>query len=241
MGKPLPSGQEGAGRPPRGSSWLAETVGNGVVPSGSIADVDTRYDASGSFTGRLRLTFGGDAEVGLRMLLRHGPNPLLAESVLKSLGIDGESTAAHVSDPWDTHQPLLVDVHFRSSKPLDPVKDWQLRLPAIAVQHPQAGSEKQVQLGGPARVVVRYRAELPPGRVPRAPPGDRIERDFAEYRATYGFKGNVIVAERTFTLSSRELPMARVADYESFLSDVERALEKALFAEREAVDQAVTK
>ncbi|PYQ44913.1 MAG: hypothetical protein DMG99_02715, partial [Acidobacteria bacterium] len=88
-----------------------------------------------------------------------------------------------------------------------------------------------LKLGPKGEYSYHVKLELPAKYSARAPLAFSLKRDYAEYQATYQVQNGLFTAGRTLTLRQDELPIARVADYQSFRRAVASDLAQQLAVE----------
>ena len=78
-----------------------------------------------------------------------------------------------------------------------------------------------IWLGSPGKIEFHATVKLPKDYTPVLPSATHIQRDFADYDATYSFADGVITADRRLVLKLREVPAAEYADYKWFRKAVD--------------------
>jgi tetratricopeptide (TPR) repeat protein len=162
----------------------------------------------------------GDLELFMRIIFRRTPAARwkdALEQMNSAMGIGGEVSDVHVSDPAATRQPFVIDYQVSKAGFIEwTKKKVDLKLPLSEFNLPGSDGKSEIELGSPLEMRYRIRLELGPGYQGRAPLPVSVNRDYGEYSGSYKLAANIFTAERTLKLRSRTLPADRAGDYLAF-------------------------
>lgn len=217
--------------PHDGAARLVETPADPPFPSVQHVEVEGEVSEVGTLTARVRYTLRGDTELLLRAAFRRTPRAQwkqIAQLLAFSDGLRGEVTEVTTSELAATHQPLRVDYQVSQANYLNwSVKRTMLSpplpgigMPAVDARAAEEDDAEPLELGTPLDVHIQLRLTVPGRYTVRTPVPVRVARDYAEYRSRYAVEGNVITTERQMAFRMRELPAARVRDYQAFVRAV---------------------
>jgi cytochrome c-type biogenesis protein CcmH/NrfG len=164
-----------------------------------------------------------DLEVLLRTMFRRVPETHwqeLVQQLSSNAGFGGTVSNVTAVSPEATDTPF----HFSYSYNRKDYSDWENRritppFPPImlpGLRDDQAALEEPLWLGAPGQSVLEAAVEMPRGYRPELPPAVDVERDFAEYHASYAFKDGVLSAGRRLVIKTREVQVTELAEYKSF-------------------------
>jgi tetratricopeptide (TPR) repeat protein len=234
--------------PPSGTPALVTTPADPPMANDQLTEVDGTVSELGKLTAKVNLTFSGDAELPLRAAFRQTPQTRwkeLAKVIAYMQGFRGDPSDLKADDPAKSMGPYHVSYTVEVPNFLDWSKrDSQLQLPMTPMSLPQSTDADETapdpfELGAPGKVTYRLKLELPKDFSARPPMPFSMNRDYADYKATYSLNGNIFTAERTANLKAHELAPARLDDYAAFRRAV-MADEKQTLAVETAVAGAGT-
>lgn len=195
-------------------------------------EVNASLGGDGKLNGKVHYSMRGDNELVLRMAFHHSPKERwkeLAQLLSITDGFRGQVTRATASDPYATKEPFTVEYELDQPKFVDwskkPVRIPAL-LPQLGLPDPPAktlsgSATSPIELGTPLEVETKMTLRLPPGTSANGPPGTSVERDYATYSSQYSASGSTLTATRRIKFVLREVPAARVADYNAFFRAVQ--------------------
>jgi tetratricopeptide (TPR) repeat protein len=218
---------------------LEDTPADTPMPDSEHSEVTGKINDIGKLEAHVQYEFRGDEELMLRSIFRRVPQSnwqRVAENINVALG--GDVTHLIVSDPAATKEPFTLSYDVSKPNFLDwSKKKTQIVLPLVQFSLPDASDDdsdadaEPLKLGPKGEYSYHVKLELPAKYSARAPLAFSLKRDYAEYQATYQVQNGVFTAGRTLTLRQDELPMARVADYQSFRRAVASDLAQQLAVE----------
>ncbi len=222
--------------PPTGPAHLEETPADTPMPNREVGEIDGKVSDSGKLEATIKLSGGGDVELGVRSLLHNTPRTQwkrMASVIGYAVGVQGDVDEIE-ANPESTHAPF--EMTYKVTK--DDFVDWTKK--ELTLEVPLGHSRFQniepddspdaepIKLGGPLENVYRTRLLFPTKYTIRIPLSVSVKRDYAEYSATYSLEGNVFTAERRLLVKVREIPAARVTDYLAFVRTVTSDSEQQL-------------
>lgn len=211
--------------PPDGNARLMETPADAALPNTQVTEIDGKVSELGKLTAHVRITATGDTELPLRSTFRQVPNVRwkdLADAIARIEGFRVTSTSnVKADDPADNSGPYHIEFDIVQPNYLDWSKPKsQVDLPVARMNLPDISDRDEspgpVEIGAPGVLTMRLKLELPPNFTARGPLPFSMTRDYADYRASYEVKGQTFTAERRLQLQWRELPVARLSDYNAF-------------------------
>jgi tetratricopeptide (TPR) repeat protein len=201
---------------------LVDTPADPPFPSTQRVEISGTVSDVGKLTAQAHYSVRGDTELLLRVAFLQSPPAewnQLAQTILTLDGISGNVTAVHPSDPAATDAPFELAVDFNQPAFLD----WSaahskaaLPLLAIGLPDPPSDKSKPIEIGSPLTVSVQLKLSLPPNFTARAPVAVSVDRDYAAFKSEYRFASNTVTAARSIDFKMRELPPARLSDYQAF-------------------------
>lgn len=214
--------------PASGPARLEKTPAEPPFLSTEDLEIESKVNELGKLSGHSRLVVRGDGEMLFRTIFRRTP-----KSDWERLGIYfsqigavvSEVKAVKASDPAETEKPFEIEYDFTD----DDFLDWSskktklfLPLPSLHLTQPDEdhGEKKPIQLGPPIKMSYRLKLTLPSNYQTRAPLPLKVSRDYADYISTYKLEGNVLTVERSLHLRQREIPAARLQDFQAFVAAV---------------------
>ena len=210
-----------------GFGEIVETPRDPPFASTQQVQVECKVSELGKLSGAIRYSLRGDTEFVLRTAFRRAPQPQwneLAQTILTLDGLRGDVAGVTTSDPLDTEKPFEMNIRFSQPNILDwPNKRAKIALPllTIATPAPPTKSADPVKLGSPLAVTTRLRLSFPSDITVQTPVGVAVSRDYAEFKSSYRFENNTLIAERSLDFKMRELPSSRTSDYLAFTHAVE--------------------
>jgi tetratricopeptide (TPR) repeat protein/transglutaminase-like putative cysteine protease len=221
---------------------LEETPPDTPMPDSEISEVDGKINEIGKLEAHVHYTFRGDEELMLRSIFRRVPEAQwqrVVENV--NAGMGGDITNLKVGDPAATREPFTMSYDVAKPNFLDwSKKKSDLTLPLCQFNLPDLGNGEDddndadaepLKLGPKAEYVYKIKLELPAKYTAHAPLAFSVNRDYAEYQATYHLEGTTFTAARTLTMRQGELPAPRAADYQAFRRAVSSDLGQFLSVE----------
>jgi tetratricopeptide (TPR) repeat protein len=227
-----------------GTPHLEQTPADTPMPDTEISEVDGKVNDIGKLEAHVHYTFRGDEELMLRSIFRRVPEAQwqrVVENV--NSGIGGDITNLKISDPAATREPFTMSYDVARPNFLDwSKKKSDLMLPLCQFNLPDVGNgdsadddsgpdAEVLKLGPKAEYVYKIKLELPAKYTAHAPIAFSVERDYAEYQATYKLDGTTFTASRTLTMRQDELPTPRAEDYQAFRRAVSSDLGQVLSVE----------
>ncbi len=215
--------------PASGPARLEKTPAEPPFLSTEDLEIEGQVNELGKLSGHSRLSVRGDGEMLFRTIFRRTP-----KSDWERLGfyfsrigaVISEVKGIKASDPAATEKPFDIEYDFTD----DDFLDWSskkarlsLPLPSLNLTQPDDDREdatKPIELGPPIKMSYRLKLSLPGNYQTRAPLPLKVSRDYADYISTYKLEGNVLIAERSLHLRQRELPRARLQDFQAFVAAV---------------------
>jgi len=205
-----------------GDAKVVETPANAPVPNEQDLDIAGKINDVGTFTGQIHFTFRGDSELLFRSAFRNAPETEW-KNLCGNLGLKGEATDIHVSDPGDTNKPF--ELSYSLSMPN--YMAWSSKTPSFGVPLPQASvpdvdedeedQPAEVTLSGaPIVSDFKIKLEVPEKYSIGLPLPASVKRDYGYYSVAYGKDKNIITAERKLVLNVRDLPKDRLGDFAAF-------------------------
>jgi tetratricopeptide (TPR) repeat protein len=149
----------------------------------------------------------------------------IVQAISRTMGFGGTVSDVNVAPPDATNVPF----HFSYSYLRKDYPDWanhQFVVPGLPFSMPtqddDADPSDPIFLGSAVTAESDSRVELPPGYSPTLPANVDMVRDYAEYHASYSREGSTLIARRVLTSKLREVPPGEIANYESFIEDVQK-------------------
>jgi len=213
--------------------------------------INASLTSEGKLTAKVHYRMRGDNELLLRVAFHQTPKEKwkeVAQLLALSDGFRGQVTNVTASDPYATREPFIVEYEISQPK----FVDWSkkpVRIPALLPQvglpdppaKPVPGSAvSPIKLGTPLDVETSMTLHLPQGTTTHAPTGITVDRDYATFSSQYGEKSSTVTASRHIHFLLREVPGARVADYNAFLRAVQNDSAQDFTLERAEVSPAKT-
>ncbi len=218
---------------------LEETPADTPMPDSEVSEIDGKINQIGKLEAHVHYVFRGDEELMLRSVFRRVPQAnwqRVVENV--NAGIGGDITNLKVSDPAATREPFTMSYDVSRVNYLDwSKKKTEMILPLSSFSLPDVDEDdtdsdaEPLKLGPKAEYTYKIKLELPEKYNARAPLPFSLQRDYAEYQATYQLEGKVFTASRKLTLRESELPASRAPDYASFRRAVNADLGQQLSIE----------
>src|SRR6266571_1841055 len=207
--------------PADGTPHLEETPDDTPTPDSERSEIDGRVNELGKLEAKVNYVFRGDEELLLRSIFRRVPQAQwqrVAENINSSLG-GGDITNLKISDPAATREAFTLSYNVSRANFLDwSKKKSEIALPLSQFNLPELDSDddgpdaEPLKLGPKAEYFYSVKIELPAKYTARAPLPFSLERDYAEYEASYKIEGTTYIAGRKLTLRLEELPAARASD-----------------------------
>ena len=200
--------------------------------SSQMVQVSASLDADGKLTAKVHYAMRGDNELLLRVAFHQTAKDKwkdVAQLLSLSDGFRGKIISATASDPYATKEPFTVEYEIEQPKFVDwskkPVRIPAI-LPLVSLPDPPAKpspgtASSPIDLGTPLDVETNVTLQLPPGTSVRTPTGISVSRDYATFASQYSAKGTTVTASRHINFLLREVPAARVADYNAFVRAVQ--------------------
>jgi len=222
---------------------LEETPADTPMLDSEISDIDGKINEIGKLEAHVHYTCRGDEELLLRSIFRRVPEAQwqrVVENV--NAGMGGDITNLKISDPaktreaftmsYDVARPNFLDWSKKKADLLLPLCQFNLPDLGNATDDDDTESEAEpLKLGPKAEYVYKIKLELPANYTAHAPLAFSVNRDYAEYQATYHLEGVGFTAARTLVVRQAELPTARASDYQAFRRAVSSDLGQFLSVE----------
>jgi tetratricopeptide (TPR) repeat protein len=207
------------------SAQLINTPADPPFTSSQAFKIEGKLRDDGSFEAHIQDTSRGDAEFIIRSAFRRLPQPQwrdLVQQISYGLGYAGTVSDVSAGAPDLLAEPF----HFSYSYNRKDYPDWanhQFTVPGVPFYMPPAKDDTQdpVWLGPPLETVSDSKVELPKGYKPQIPSDVDLKYDFAEYHATYSQDHDVLSAKRRLVVKLREVPVAELDDYRSFIKKLQ--------------------
>ncbi len=226
--------------PPDGTPHLENTPADTPMPDAEISEVEAKINQIGKLEAHVHYTFRGDEELMLRSIFRRVPEAQW-QRVIENVnaGMGGEISNLKISDPAATREPFTMSYDIAKPNYLDWSKrKSDLTLPLCQFNLQDFGNGDDIdpaadplKLGPKAEYVYKITLDLPAKYTAQAPLPFSLERDYADYQATYKLDGTVFTATRTLNMRQDQIPVARVEDYAAFRHAVMSDLGQALSVE----------
>jgi tetratricopeptide (TPR) repeat protein len=226
--------------PADGTPHLEETPDDTPTPDSESSEIDGKVNELGKLEAKVNYVFRGDEELLLRSIFRRVPQAQwqrVAENINSSLG-GGDITNLKISDPAATREAFTMSYNVSRANFLDwSKKKSEIALPLSQFNLPELDSDddgpdaEPLKLGPKAEYFYSVKIELPAKYTARAPLPFSLQRDYAEYEASYKIEGTTFIAGRKLTLRQEELPASRASDYQAFRRAVSADLGQHLAVE----------
>lgn len=212
--------------PPEGAAHLVTTPEGSSVPNETVCELAGTVDSTGKLAAHVRERYRGDLEVPVRLAARLLTRDQFrtALQTAQALGRKAEISDLRLGDPVSTREPFAVDIDYAVSE----FVDWSKKRPnfkiaygskpVLDVSQIPSDPEGFLPLGGPATIRHASKLEIPAGWSVRPPDDASFSDDFADFHSHYAFAAGMVTGERVLTMKVRELPEARRADLERFMS-----------------------
>jgi len=169
------------------------------------------------------LTLRGDLEVVYRILYHTVPRAKwqqLQQQISYQSGFAGDVTNVDADIPEKTDKPFHVSWDYVRKD----FGEWQYRrIPMLVlgliseIPADATAPKRPMRLDAGMKMAVHTVLTLPEGYTLTAPTDVSRIADFAEYRATYALKGNVLTSDHTVQMKVNELPVSQFDAYRNFL------------------------
>lgn len=207
------------------SAELITTPADPPFPSVQTFKIEGKLSEDGTFDAHVTDTSHGDAEVVLRAAFRRVPQPQwkdLVQQISYGLGYAGTVSEVDASAPDALSEPF----HFSYAYNRKDYPDWtnrQFTVPGHPFYMPPVRDDAKdpVWLGPPMETISDSKVELPKGYKPELPSDVDLKYDFGEYHASYAKDEGVLTAKRRLVIKMREVPVAELGDYRSFLKNMQ--------------------
>jgi tetratricopeptide (TPR) repeat protein/transglutaminase-like putative cysteine protease len=205
-----------------GNAQVIETPATSPVPNEQNLDIAGKINDVGTLTAQIHFTFRGDSELLFRSAFRNSPETEW-KNLCGNLGLKGEATDIHVSNPADTNKPF--ELTYSLSMPN--YMAWSTKTPSFGVPLPQPSipdidededdQPNEVTLtGAPITSDFKVKLEVPDKYTIGLPLPASVKRDYGYYSVAYGKDKNIITAERKLVLNVRDIPKTRLGDFSAF-------------------------
>ena len=187
-----------------------------------VMDAAGKLDAEGLSNSRLSLTFRGDAELLVRLMVRQlspAQYDQLGQQVAANMGYGGTVSRVEVSRPEDTREPMRMSFDYQRSK----AGDWAnlktipqlmpLALPRVNENEPAVQS---LELGVPRVELSKTAMTLPVGWQAEMPQAIHLKSEWATDDLTYRLEKGVMYAERRVEILKERVPVADLKAYDKF-------------------------
>lgn len=235
--------------PPNAPARIVTTPSD--IPEGNSQDLTV----TGAINkiGKLEATYSwslrGDAELPFRLAFRGTPE-VQWKRVIEYLnayeGLHGEVSDVKVSDPSDTHHPLVFSYKLDEANFLDwTTKSSQLGLPLPRIdmswadldEDPDEERTKPYEFpGAPLESHATVKISLPEGYSYRVPVPIQVKRDYATFSSNYKLDGQSLTVDKKLSLNMREIASTRGSDLHAFARAVAADEGQTLFVESASVN-----
>jgi tetratricopeptide (TPR) repeat protein len=226
--------------PVDGTPHLENTPADTPMPDSEVLEIQARINEIGKLEAHIHYTFRGDEELMLRSVFRRVPEAQwqrVIENVNAPTG--GDITNLKISDPAATREAFTMSYDLAKPNFLDwSKKKSDLLLPLCQFNLIDLGNgddtdsdSEPLKLGPKAEYVYKIKLDLPSNYSAHAPIPFSLNRDYAEYEATYKLDGASFTASRVLDMREDEIPVARVEDYAAFRHAVMSDLGQVLSVE----------
>jgi tetratricopeptide (TPR) repeat protein/transglutaminase-like putative cysteine protease len=211
-----------------GRASVVRTPADPPFPVLNEINLEGSLNSIGVLSAKVTMLFRGDAEILLRSAVRALPRTSLKDFVAamaKTIGIDGDISAAATSEPADTKEPFRVSfsVHRRGTL------DWaaersDLTVPVkLTLEDGRQQDRKdlhKILLPSPGIERVTASIELPPSYEATAPAAVLLSRAGIGYKSTYAANGRQMTLEREVRTTAREVPESAFGEYSAMMSAI---------------------
>ena len=205
-----------------GNAQVIETPADSPVPNEQNLALDGKINDVGTLTAKLHFIFRGDSELLFRSAFRNAPETEW-KNICSNLGLKGEATDIHVTDPGNTNIPF----ELRYSLSMPNYMAWSSKTPAFGMPLPQVSvpeideddddqPDPVTLTGAPITSDFKIRLEVPEKYSIELPLPATVKRDYGTYTVTYGKDKNIITAERKLVLSALDISKSRLGDFAAF-------------------------
>ena len=210
------------------SAQLITTPPDPPLPSSVAFKIEGKLSDDGSLEAKIEDTVRGEPEVAVRSAFRRVSQSQwkeLVQQISYIIGFAGTVSDVDASRPEALTEPF----HFSYSYNRKDYPDWsnhQFTVPGLPFFMPPAKDDAKdpVWLGPPQETVSDSKFELPQGYAPQLPSNVDLKYDFAEYHASYSRDQGTLVSKRRLLTKLREVPVAELDDYRSFLKKLQNDL-----------------
>lgn len=235
--------------PPNAPARIVTTPSD--IPEGNSQDLTV----TGTINkiGKLEATYSwslrGDAELPFRLAFRGTPEAQwkrVIEYLNAYEGMHGDVSDVKVSDPSDTHHPLVFSYKLDEANFLDwTTKSSQLGLPLPRIdmswanldEDPDEERTKPYEFpGAPLESHATVKVTLPEGYSYRIPVPINVKRDYATFSSDYKLDGQTLVVDKKLSLNMREIASTRGSDLRAFARAVAADEGQSLFVESASVN-----
>ena len=216
---------------PDGSAKLITTPADPPLSNQVKFKIEGTLHEDGSFDAHIDDSSRGDVEVVFRSAFRKVAQPQwkeLAQGISYGLGYSGTVSDVDASAPEVLpSQPF----HFSYNYNRKDFPDWtnrQFLVPGLPFYMPAVkdDAKNSVWLGSAIEAVSDSKVALPKGYKPQMPSDVDLVYDFAEYHATYSTDQGVLTCHRRLITKMREIPVAELDDYRSFLKNLQNDINR---------------
>ena len=230
--------------PPGQGGRIVKTPADTPMPGVQVEEFDGKVDELGKLTAGIHIQMRGDFELLMRLIFRRVPNSSwqsVIENMSTMVGLPGDVSEVHVSDPEATRAPFRIDYKINKVNYFDwSKKKFEMLLPfsamtmVPALEEDESPNPEPIKLGPLVRITSRVKLQLPPKYSGGAPLPVIVKRDYAEYSSSYKLEGGVFTSERNLTVRLSEIPGARLGDYAAFQRAVAADMQQQLSVENPA-------
>jgi tetratricopeptide (TPR) repeat protein len=208
--------------PDSGYAQLVKTPADPPFPSLFNFQITGKIGDDGTLEAKVETNIRGDLEMALRSAFRRTPQPQwkdVVQALSRVWSFEGTVSNVTVTSPEQTDNPLSIKYAYtRKDYP-----DWpdviRPPLPPADLAQLAEGADKSsepIRLESPGDFTLDANIGLPSNLTPRLHSAVDIKKDFAEYHASYSTNSNVLHSERHLIIHMREIPKARIDEYQAF-------------------------
>lgn len=213
--------------PTQGTPELKTTPATPPFQAADTFQMKATLDDKAVLTGRADWSVRGDMELLLRAAFHVTPQAdwnKLAQNISYMVGFGGDVSDLEASNPDDTSKPFHMTYSY-TRKDYGGSDGKQISPPLPQVMFLLGANDKKpadtIPLGAPGERDYCATTQLPRGDVANLPEDKDIQTDFAEYKETSSVKDGVLVAERSYTIKTPQLPASRWGEYLKFVKAVQ--------------------
>jgi tetratricopeptide (TPR) repeat protein len=217
------------------SIQLQTTLSDPALPNHEAFKIEGKLNDDGTLEAKIADTTRGDAEVALRAAFRQIPEPQwkdLVQRISYSMGYEGIVSDVNASKPVGITDPFRFSYSYNRKDYPDWKSDKRILVPGMPFFMPavREDASSPIWLGSLMEGVSDSKIELPLGYRPTLPQNVDLKYDFAEYHSSYTQDHGVLFAKRQLLTKLREVPVAELDDYRSFVKNLQNDVNTYVYA-----------